>query len=206
MDKKPILYWSRIPAGILFGVAVLTTVSLLRLTLTAEKRVREATQLLNSGDRRAAVVALEDAAKAYFPGNFYTQKALRELAILARSEEMQGNNQGAIHIWEVKRRAILSTRHFFQPHLQDLKEAENSMMRIYGTKMPNLKKQSPVMRPRDPSPILSIVLFLGLFVWLAGSVVLAITPPVSPISKTRPLAWLASVGGLGIWLYISSII
>jgi hypothetical protein len=189
----------------LLGAALVIAAITARLVSDGKRHFQEAIHLIDSADRDGAVAGLEDAAKAYIPGSPFPRRALRELGIMARAAEMRGEVQRATAIWEVVRRAILATRHLYQPNQEALREAEENLIRLTEERFPKRSGPSPVQRPEDPSPVSSIILFLGLAVWIGGAFWLCLNPrrrdrkPVIP----RHIALVASLFGLALWLMMS---
>ena len=182
-------------------IAVVLATLTLRLMSDGNARLEEAERAMEKGDRPAAVVALEDAAKAYVPGGLHVQRALRELAVLARAAEMRGDETLALKTWEVIRRSILATRHLFQPNSEALEEAEHAVMRLRRQG----KQDSPselIRRPDDPSPLLSALLFVGLAAWIFGAAFWALGPKRKDGAPRLSSVVSVSIclGGLALWL------
>ncbi len=158
-------------------------------------------RLLNGGDLKTALAELEDAAKAYVPGSPYPERALRELAILAKSAEMRGDTVLAANIWEAARRSILATRHFFQPHEAQLANAEKEIVHLRTEKgSDSALKAKMVTRPGDPPFFASLFLFAGLVIWALGAMVLC---SGGLDAGLRGVAWAVSLGGLGLWIIMA---
>ena len=193
---------------ILLGVAVVIAAATVRLVYSGQRHIQTAIHHMEIGDRDAAVASLEDAAKAYVPGSPYTKEALRELAIMAKAAEMRGELNRAAAIWEVTRRSILATRHFFQPSGNTLERAEGAIERLSKVRHPEHEAPNLTARPENPSPLGSLLLFLGLISWIIGASLIALKPR----SKTGGLlvsptyAWSACLGGLGMWLIMAWIV
>jgi hypothetical protein len=193
----------RIASFVLLGLAVLVLTATGRLFYEGGYHLKEAMRLQRSNDRKAAIVELEDAAKAYVPGSPYPKIALRELEVLAKSAEMRGDMLQATVTWEVARRAVLATRHFFQPHEEQLESSEREIARLRKKKDAQNKSASePGLRPKDPNPFASLLLFLGLIGWLGGAIALCLIPlrADSAGSGIRHYAWIACFGGLALWV------
>jgi hypothetical protein len=125
---------------------------------------------------------------------------------MARAHEMRGEVDKARKCWEIIRRAILASRHVVQPQAELLGTAEFQISRL-SAPAPGAGAVDPVSRPRDPHPVLSLLLFFGLLTWLGGSVMLLLARGACPSSpagrRSRALAWLALLGGLALWLSMS---
>lgn len=193
----------RIVNALLLGVAAIVFSATFRLWWEGREHFNEATRLLGLGQRQPAVYAFESAAKAYVPGSPYPQRAIAELKILAKSAQMRGEETRAAAIWEVIRRSILCTRHFWQPHLRDLSLAETAVSRLRDKdNTTKLFDVGVLRRPEDPNPLLSVLLFLGLLMWIGGAGFLclrSVKPEKSGERAGRSGIWV-TVGGLGLWL------
>jgi hypothetical protein len=193
----------RIAALVLLGLALLVAVASARLLLDGRAHLAEAARFQASGEHERALVALEDAARAYLPGSPYPGRALHRLSLLARSHEMRGETDRARKCWEVVRRSILASRHVVQPHSDLLETAERQLGRLASPPATGGPARSALDRPRDPHPVLSLLLFLGVAAWLGGSVALLIPRSGGGSGRGRALAWLAVVGGSALWLSMS---
>ncbi len=196
----------RLAGVVLLGAVVLVATITGRLLLDGKRHLSEALRLKSSGDRRAAVTELEDAAKAYVPGSPYPTSALRELAIFAKAAEMRGETTRAASIWEVTRRAILATRHFSQPHTVQLENAEREISRLRSDQGgASGASTNPIERPKDPNPIASMLLFVGLITWAGGAIVICLTPRRVEVNSQRihHVAWAACLCGLALWLLMA---
>jgi hypothetical protein len=184
---------------------VVVAVATVRLVNDGHRRFQEALGYTEAEDRDARVVSLEDAAKAYVPGSPYTKKALRELVIMAKAAEMRGEHERAAAIWEVTRRSILATRHLFQPNSELLRRVERNIARLSEVRFPRHGAEALTARPKDPSPLLSLLLALGLFSWIAGAALIALRPrsKAGHLLVPLPYAWLTCLGGLAGWLLMA---
>jgi hypothetical protein len=187
---------------VLLSIAAVTAAMTLRLMSDGSERLSEASRAMEKGDRAAAVAALEDAAKAYVPGGRHVPRALRELCVMARAAEMRGEDKAALKIWEVVRRAVLATRHFFQPNKETLIEAEKAVVRIRQKEQLRVSPETLVKRPDDPSALLSLLLFFGFSAWMTGACLLILRP-----SRKDGTAWISlpvsaviCFGGVALWL------
>ena len=195
---------------VLLSMAILVLIATCRLLLDGQRHMQEARRFLSLGDRDIAVNELEDAAKAYFPGSPYPRRALRELAIMAKAAEMRGDPVKGTQIWRASRRAIIATRHFVQPHRGELHRIEREIVRLntgMGARDTKRKpfESDPVKGPRDPDPTMSFLLFFGLLCWIGGAIALCLVPRDREpgINRARKSAWIASFGGLTLWLIMS---
>ena len=206
MWKPDSSFVARFSSALLFGVGTLVAVASARMFWDGYHHLKKAESLIEVGDRELAMVEYESAAKAYVPGSQYTQHALRELSILAKGAEMRGELENAMHGWEVVRRSIIATRHFYQPNLDKLEVAEREIKRL---KRPEAKSTpegtDSLKRPDDPSPLASLLLFLGTLLWIGGSLALLTTSKQSKdtSSKTRMVFWIACLGGLALWIVMA---
>ncbi len=196
----------RSAGALLLGSAVFTIAITGRLLIDSRRHLDEALRFEGAGDRAAAVSAFESAIKAYVPGSPYPARALRELAILAKGAEMRGDAVRAAAIWEVGRRSILATRHFYQPFGDQLGLAERELVRLRQAQASHRDvAANPIARPADPSPVFSLLLFAGLLCWAGGSLALCFYPnPQRAVDRRmRYGIWLACLGGLGLWLLMA---
>ena len=193
---------------VLLGAAVVVAVATVRLIHNGRQHFQEARRFIDSGARDRAVASLEDAAKAYVPGSPYTKRAIRELAIMARAAEMRGELDRAAAIWEVLRRSILATRHFYQPNSPALETAERAIKRLAWERSPESPGEELMDRPKDPSPLASLLLFISLLSWIGGASAIALKPTHKdgrPL-VARTYAWSACLGGLCMWLVMAWVI
>lgn len=163
--------------------------------------MEEAERLNREGDPAAAFAALEDAARAYVPGSPYPEKALREMALMAQGAHMRGEIDASRERWRSVRRSVLTTRHFKIPHEDYLARAERQIALLESPS--EGAKAKPLERPGDPSPILALLLFAGLAIWISSSAVLVSglgSSRVGGRSRARTAAWIGSVAGLALWV------
>ena len=194
----------RIAGGALLGLGAFLAIATVRILLDGRRHIEEAERLNREGDPAAAFAALEDAARAYVPGSPYPEKALREMALMARGAHMRGKIDAARERWRSVRRSVLATRHITIPHEDYLARAERQIALLESPSQGAEAK--PLERPRDPSPILALLLFAGLVIWISSSAVLASglgSSRVGGRSRTRTAAWIGSVAGLALWVGMS---
>ena len=129
----------------------------------------------------------------------YAKKALWQLAILAKSAQMRGDREESLYIWETIRRAVLASRHVTQPHQEYLYEAERAIY-AYRAEASFVGDKSEIStRPEDPSALFSLLLFLGLILWIGGAVFVFLPLARKPVaSRLAPVT--ISMGGLLLWL------
>jgi hypothetical protein len=172
------------------GVAVLTG----RLFLDGKRHYENAKQAQADGESwRMIVQTYENAAKTYFPGNPYPQRALRELSILAKSAEMRGDTRQAVYVWEVIRRSAVSQRHVSQPFKSYLTQAHARLDILRTTKNAGSIEKDGL---EDPSTVGVILLWFGLLVWIGGAL-LAIW---SQGKRARLLFIVSSMAGAIVWI------
>lgn len=95
-----------------------------RLLIDGKRYWEEAEQASNEAVAWKKVVSrYEDAAKTYFPGNPYPERALWKLSLMAKSAQMRGEEARTRYIWEVVRRSAVSQRHVFQPYSSYVRQA-----------------------------------------------------------------------------------
>jgi hypothetical protein len=172
------------------GMAVLSG----RLFLDGKRHYENAKQAQADGESwRMIVQTYENAAKTYFPGNPYPQRALRELSILARSAEMRGDTRQAVYVWEVIRRSAVSQRHVSQPFKSYLAEAHARLDHLRTTKNEGSIEKDGL---EDPSTAGVILLWFGLLIWISGAL-LAIW---SQGKRARLVFVVSSMAGAIVWI------
>jgi hypothetical protein len=193
----------RIAGGLLIGASLLVAIATLRLLLDGRRNWQAAERFIAAGRPENAAVSLENAAKAYVPGSPYPVHALNKLILMAKGAEMRGEKARSLALWQSVRRSILATRHLVQPRQDILGRAEAHLERIRSSgKVKGRDQRSPMVRPRDPDPFISLLLFFGLASWIAGSAAICVLPPRSRSRRPRLnlAAWIACLGGLGLWI------
>ena len=187
--------------GIL-SVTVVIAIITVRLMNDAKQSLKEATYAMETGKRELAAAHLEDAAKSFVPGSDYTKSALRELTILAQAAEMRGETKRALSLWESVRRSVIASRSFFQPNEQILITAEKNIERLRGVSKKSAQSLGLTARPIDPSPLLSIFIWVGLVVWIVSTATYLAAPQKrdgGPLIRNIYL-FAAGFSGLTIWL------
>ncbi|MDD5309921.1 MAG: hypothetical protein PHU25_21600 [Deltaproteobacteria bacterium] len=193
---------ARLAGLVVLGAAVLVCTATGRLLFDGRRHMASGDSAREAGKRELAAASYEDAARAYVPGSPYPRRALERLALMAKGAEMRGEGVAAAARWEAVRRSILSTRHFVVPNTDLLENAERELARLRAAGEDGTKGVDPVARPRDPSAILSLVLFAGLAAWICGALVLCVVPasPGRGRSRTHVTGWALSLCGLAAWL------
>ncbi len=194
-----------IAGGVLLGLAAFVAIVTARVYLDGKNNFETARRLDREGESKRAVASFEDAARSYFPGSPYPERALDRLTIKAKAAQMRGDIADSVTIWESIRRSVLSTRHVVQPNKDVLERAERAIVRLQalGSDPEGSREMSRIARPRDPSPIASIILFGGLILWIGGAAALCVAPRTKAGSTAqRALAWVACLVGLGAWLVV----
>lgn len=172
------------------GVAVLSV----RLFMDGKRHFENAKQAQGDGESwRMIVQTYENAAKTYFPGNPYPQRALWELSILAKSAEMRGDTRQAVYVWEVIRRSAVSQRHVSQPFKSYLTEAHARLDHLRMAKNAETVENDGL---EDPSPAGVILLWFGLLIWITGAL-LAIW---SQGRRARLVFTVSSMAGAIVWI------
>jgi hypothetical protein len=194
----------RAGGAVLLALAIIVSTATVRFLLNGRQHLEEAMRFQDANDSDRAVAKFEDTVRAYMPGSPYPTKALRELDILAKGAEMRGNVDRALSILEVTRRAILSTRHVRQPFSDRLQATEKAMVRL-ATQHKDTPREGAgilVIRPDDPDPVVSILLFVGLLCWAGGGIGLFLQPKSSTDSTLKApfVALVVSLGGLVTWI------
>jgi len=197
-----------IVGGVILGLAAFVAIVTARVYLDGKNNFETARRLDREGESKLAIASFEDAARSYFPGSPYPRRALDRLSIKAKAAQMRGDIADAVTIWESIRRSVLATRHVVQPNNDILERAERAIMRLQSleSESEESRETSRIARPRDPSPIASIILFGGLILWIGGAAALCVAPRGKARSTgARVLAWVACLVGLGVWLVICAI-
>lgn len=189
--------------GVLLVLGITVGVFTLRLVIESRTHFLEAEKLVQSPvGIRSAVIAYEQSARAYMPGNSYSTRSLWKLTILARSAQMRGDGKDALAIWEVVRRSVLSTRHFVQPNETFLLQAEKAIVQLRGPDVKVTKSQL-VERPEDPSPLQSIFLFLGLIFWIFGALFICVKKEKWSGFSLNTAALVVSLSGFVLWVLMA---
>jgi hypothetical protein len=198
---------------ILFGFGLLVGAMTVRLLHLSRVHLEAGLAAVAAAEVDMARVELEDSAKAYVPGSPYSRRALEELAILAKTEQMRGDTEQSLHTWEVLRRSVLATRHFAIPNRKFLERAEFEILGLRKAEgMDDVLAKGAVARPDDPSPVLSLLLVLSFGAWLVGSAFVAagvgqkdgLVPTRLPL--LRGLPWPLCLGGLILWIVLSALV
>lgn len=190
----------RILGVFVLGIALLVGTATARLVVEGKQHLDEGRIQKGRGDRFRAVAAFEDAAKAYVPFSPYHLRGLRELEIMAKGATMRGENERALAIWEMTRRSVLASRHFWQPNEHILVRAEQAITNLRSLESQGkASAMSPVARPKDPSPLGSMILFLGFLLWIGGGATLCL----GYRSWRSKRAWAATTLGLSTWLIMA---
>ncbi|NLN63175.1 MAG: hypothetical protein GX146_09890 [Myxococcales bacterium] len=189
---------------VLAAVVVLATV---RLWLDGQRHFSHAVQLQEAdADWVTVVGAFENAARAWMPGSPWPERALWHLSVMGRSASMRGDVAQAIFVWEVVRRSILSTRYWQQPNVSYLAMAEAQLVRLHeqAAAREAMGKTNTVVlqRPADPSPLFSLLIFVGLGTWILASLLLCVSS-VQSAGKRRAVLWVLSVSGFALWAGMS---
>ncbi len=194
-----------IVGGVLLGLAAFVSIVTARVYLDGRKNFETAHRLDRAGESKRAIASFEDAARSYFPGSPYPKRSLDRLTIKAKAAQMRGDIADAVTIWESIRRSVLSTRHVVQPNKDILERAERAIVRLQmlESDTEGSRGTSRIARPRDPSPLASIILFGGLILWIGGAAALCVAPRDKARSTgQRALVWIVCLVGLGTWLVI----
>jgi hypothetical protein len=201
---------SRIIAGVLLGLATLLAVATARLLDQGRQHLEEGESLARRGDRGGAVVAFEEAARAYVPGSPYPRRACERMEIIAKGHEMRGDTRRSASTWEAIRRSVLASRHLVQPHADVLERAERELRRLRQRPSASAATDpavDPAVRPDDPSVLHSLLLFVGLLGWIGGALTLITMAGPAGEGRARALprvmAWGVCLGGLALWLTMS---
>lgn len=183
-----------------------------RLLHQGSVRLASGLAALAAGDQEMGLADLEDAAKAYLPFSPYSARGLEELAILAKTAQMRGDTQAALHAWEVLRRSVLATRHLWIPNRDVLERADQEIATLRQDSGESAAQAAAaVALPSDPSASLSLLLSLGFILWILGVAALAagVGSPdgllLTDSPQSRKFAWTMCVAGLALWLAISAV-
>ncbi len=208
MPSSTVWHPLNIVGGVLLGLAAFIAIVTARVYLDGKSNFEIARRFDREGESQRAVASFEDAARSYFPGSPYPERALDRLTIKAKAAQMRGDVADAVNIWESIRRSVLSTRHVVQPNKDILERAERAIVSLQALEShpEGSRGTSRIARPRDPSPIASIILFGGLILWIGGAAALCVIPRAKARSMgLRALAWVACLVGLGTWLVICAL-
>ncbi len=193
-----------IAAAAALASGILVAAASAHLLIKGSHWLEDGTRAVAQGREREGVALLENAAKAYLPASPYPARALNELAILARAREMRGDTSGALQLWRVHRRAILASRHIYQPREDLLARAESEIIRIVAeTTSTEDRHGDPlvaVQRPEDPSILLSLAAFLGLCAWTGGALLVIAAPGAAALPGWTKTGYPLAATGLAIFL------
>ena len=185
------------------GIALLIGTTTVRLVIEGKQHLDEGRIQKGQGDLFRATTAFEDAAKAYVPFSPYHLRGLRELEIMAKGATMRGENERALAIWEITRRSVLASRHFWQPNEHILVRAEQAITNLRSLESHGkTTTMSPIARPKDPSPLGSILLFLGFLLWTGGAATLCLGYHHTRSWRSN-WVWAATALGLSTWLIMA---
>jgi len=197
----------RVAGGILLGLAAFLAIATVRVLLDGRRHFAEAEDQARRGARETALSCYEDAARSYLPGSPYPAMALHRMSLMARAAEMRGDPHVAIEIWEKVRRSVLATRHVFVPNEPSLERAERAIVRLRSADRTVAARAAgdSISRPDDPSIPASILLLLGLVLWIAGAAIVTLEPAAGDRSRARvrSIGWAACLGGLALWVMMS---
>lgn len=201
MDSLPTTV-ARTFGYVMLLVVVIVAFLTIRLMDDAKESLKSATFALETGNRDIAADHLEDAAKSYVPGSPYPRKALRDLAIMARAAEIRGEMSRALALWESIRRSLISTRHIVQPNSDILSEAEQNIVRLRNDPAPQDEAVNLVERPADPSPVLSVLIAVGLLIWIGGTATICYLVTAEQAFPFSKKLYLLGASGLGFAMWL----
>ena len=184
-------------------IAVTAALLTVRMMNDAKESLKSATFALETGNRNIAADYLEDAAKSFVPGSPYPRRALRDLAIMARAAEIRGEMAQALALWESIRRSVISTRHLLQPNGDILSEAERNIVRLRRDPAPDAEVKL-VERPEDPSPLLALLIVLGLLVWIGGTVTICYCFRSGASTSAVSRLYLFGITGVGFAMWLAA--
>jgi len=196
----------RAAAAVLLSVGALLGLTTARLVIDGRTHFREGERRAREGDRERAILEFEEAARSYVPGSPYPRRALERIGLIAKAHEMRGDMPQALRAWESIRRSVLSTRHVVQPNRDLLEGAERELRRLREARRGRAGSAAmdPAARPEDPSPIVAILLFVGLLLWIGSAISLLVGPRPAEaerqLSVARLVSWVTCAGGLALWL------
>lgn len=210
IDHSRLISLQRILGGIALTVGILVAVGTFRMYSDGERHYSAGEQLQRTeGPMLQIVLEYEEAARAYFPGSPYPKRSLHKLLILAKSAQMRGERQLALYIWDVIRRSTLVTRHLFQPNKNYLVASEKAILVLRDTSsVPPDEIGNLVAHPDDPSVILSLVLFLGIAMWIGGTVAVCVFHPsrTTAVNRQSVVSVITACAGFGLWVLVVGIV
>jgi hypothetical protein len=84
---------------VLLGLAAFVAIVTARVYLDGKNNFETARRLDREGESKRAVASFEDAARSYFPGSPYPERALDRLTIKAKAAQMRGDIADSVTIW-----------------------------------------------------------------------------------------------------------
>ncbi|MDH5493989.1 MAG: hypothetical protein OEY14_18710 [Myxococcales bacterium] len=176
---SPRLWLRRGARGLAFAGLILSLITL-RVLVASHSELQEAERLLAAADPDAAIVHYRRAARWYAPGSPYPSRALDRLAQLARQAEEASDEERALAAWRSIRASILSTRSFYIPNGERLREADARIAALMaelpappidaGKSRAQLEAEhlELLSAPVGPSVGWTLLLLLGFFGWVGG--------------------------------------
>jgi hypothetical protein len=126
-------------AFVLRQLAALATIALMLFALLAQRTIERGEREMLESDRAFDAAELElallharRAATAYVPGARHVASGYERLRAIARGAERERDIALASSAWGAVRAAATESRHLWQPHPDQLREAEGELARLSG--------------------------------------------------------------------------
>lgn len=122
---------------VLRSLATALTVALVLFALVAERtaargarELRESDRAFDRGRLELAVQHARAAATAYVPGAEHVTLGYERLSAVAHGAERARDVELAMVAWRAMRAAAIESRHLWQPHADELREADHALARL----------------------------------------------------------------------------
>jgi hypothetical protein len=187
------------------GVATLTTVALVvvafavhRIEQRGELEITQSDRAFDAGQLQLAVQHARRAASAELPGADHVRLGYERLRAVARGAEREGDLELARWSWQAVRTAALESRHLWQPHGAELREADAELARL------SPEARALGQRREAHGPVLALALAGGAGCAGAGLWGLCSQESAEAWDKSRRrarLALLSTLMGLASWVW-----
>ncbi len=173
---------------------------ILRLHIQAGREYRSAMELkkerLQKGnyyDGFRIIMGFEKSCHLYYPLSPYYKKSIRELENLGRYYQEKGESKLARYAWLAVKSCIMSARSFYIPRKGEMKTADTRISSLLFEKGKPEKD-----RIKDPSILFSVLMILGLLMWVGGLI-------TAILLEGKHLKWLFLIFTVGYVIWIISI-